>query len=224
MRRMIGGELALNRLLLLPPRHAAFQAAIWLMPTAPVQMQKAVDWGVIGTLEGKNVLVRLVAQHESMPVTVQQVIEALKEARGHRAESCLLCLTAPLSKEGAAYAETANPPIRVIQREELVRLAGLSIEATRVNGIVIGEDLGTVPDFVRNVLARHGLLGTTVEWFARVDDSPNAGDPYADPSTYRKYALALLTGQWVYPFPAAVCLALFAGCKLREIRAEHARG
>ena len=32
------------------------------------------------------------------------------------------------------------------------------------------------------------------------------------------------TGQWVYPFPAAVCLALFAGCKLREIRAEHARG
>ena len=130
MRRMIGGELALNRLLLLPPRHAAFQAAIWLMPTAPVQMQKAVDWGVIGTLEGKNVLVRLVAQHESMPVTVQQVIEALKEARGHRAESCLLCLTAPLSKEGAAYAETANPPIRVIQREELVRLAGLCSPAT----------------------------------------------------------------------------------------------
>ena len=32
-------------------------------------------------------------------------------------------------------------------------IAVLSIEATRVNGIVIGEDLGTVPDFVRNVLA-----------------------------------------------------------------------
>ncbi|MCB5650245.1 4-alpha-glucanotransferase, partial [Bifidobacterium breve] len=69
-------------------------------------------------------------------------------------------------------------------------IAVLSIEATRVNGIVIGEDLGTVPDFVRNVLARHGLLGTTVEWFARVDDSPNAGDPYAMPQTYRTYSLS----------------------------------
>ncbi len=208
MRRMIGGELALNRLLLLPPRHAAFQAAIWLMPTAPVQMQKAVDWGVIGTLEGKNVLVRLVAQHESMPVTVQQVIEALKEARGHRAESCLLCLTAPLSKEGAAYAETANPPIRVIQREELVRLAGLCSPAT-------DEDL--------SALGRKKRARRSAKEWARI---------MLDSSRARRYfwygiglgALALLTGQWVYPFPAAVCLALFAGCKLREIRAGHARG
>ncbi len=59
-------------------------------------------------------------------------------------------------------------------------IAVLSIEATRVNGIVIGEDLGTVPDFVRNVLARHGLLGTTVEWFARVDDSPQRRRPVRD--------------------------------------------
>ena len=53
--------------------------------------------------------------------------------------------------------------------------------------------LGTVPDYVRTVLADHGLLGCMVEWFAHVDDSPNAGDPYADPATYRKYALASVT-------------------------------
>lgn len=62
-----------------------------------------------------------------------------------------------------------------------------------MNGLVVGEDLGTVPDYVRTVLGEHGLLGCMVEWFARVDDSPNAGDPYADPSTYRKYALASVT-------------------------------
>ena len=55
-------------------------------------------------------------------------------------------------------------------------IAILTIEASRVNGLVVGEDLGTVPDYVRTVLAEHGLLGCTVEWFARVDDSPNAGD------------------------------------------------
>ena len=58
-------------------------------------------------------------------------------------------------------------------------IAILTIEASRVNGLVVGEDLGTVPDYVRTVLAEHGLLGCMVEWFARVDDSPNAGDPYA---------------------------------------------
>lgn len=45
MRRIIGGELALGRLLLMPPRHAAFQAALWVSPRVPVRMQRALDWG-----------------------------------------------------------------------------------------------------------------------------------------------------------------------------------
>ena len=48
MRRMIGGELALARLLLEPPRKAAFQCALWLTPKYPLVMQKALEWCVIG--------------------------------------------------------------------------------------------------------------------------------------------------------------------------------
>lgn len=92
-------------------------------------------------------------------------------------------------------------------------IAVLSIEATRVNGIVIGEDLGTVPDYVRNVLAQHGLLGTTVEWFARVDDSPNAGDPYAMPQTYRKYSLSSVT---THDLPPTAGYLMLEQVKLRE--------
>lgn len=69
-------------------------------------------------------------------------------------------------------------------------LGVLAIEATRASGMVIGEDLGTVPDYARRILADHGVLGTEVEWFSRVDNSPNAGDPYAPPSDYRRQALA----------------------------------
>ena len=72
-------------------------------------------------------------------------------------------------------------------------LGVLAIEATRVGGMVIGEDLGTVPDYVRQVLGEHGVLGTEVEWFARVDYSPNAGDPYMPPSDYRRQAFASVT-------------------------------
>ena len=57
-----------------------------------------------------------------------------------------------------------------------VMLSILAIEASRANGVVIGEDLGTVPEYVSKVLAEHGVLGTAVEWFSRVDNSPNAGD------------------------------------------------
>lgn len=74
-----------------------------------------------------------------------------------------------------------------------VMLSVLAIEASRANGVVIGEDLGTVPEYVSKVLAEHGVLGTAVEWFSRVDNSPNAGDPYAPPEDYRKYALASVT-------------------------------
>ena len=92
-------------------------------------------------------------------------------------------------------------------------IAILTIEASRVNGLVIGEDLGTVPDYVRTVLGEHGLLGCMVEWFARVDDSPNAGDPYADPSTYRKYALASVT---THDLPPTAGYLQFEHVKLRE--------
>ena len=92
-------------------------------------------------------------------------------------------------------------------------IAILTIEASRMNGLVVGEDLGTVPDYVRTVLSEHGLLGCMVEWFARVDDSPNAGDPYADPADYRKYALASVT---THDLPPTAGYLQFEHVRLRE--------
>ena len=92
-------------------------------------------------------------------------------------------------------------------------LAVLSIEASRAGGMVIGEDLGTVPAYVSQVLADHGVLGTVVEWFSRVNNSPNAGDPYAEPETYRKYALASVT---THDLPPTAGYLEFEHVKLRE--------
>ncbi|RSX54586.1 4-alpha-glucanotransferase [Bifidobacterium samirii] len=92
-------------------------------------------------------------------------------------------------------------------------IAILSIEATRANGMVIGEDLGTVPPFVRQFLSGHGVLGTDVEWFARIDDSPNAGDPYTHPSNYRQLALASVT---THDLPPTAGYLEFEHVRLRE--------
>ena len=70
-----------------------------------------------------------------------------------------------------------------------------------------------MPKYVSRVLADHGVLGTIVEWFARIDDSPTAGDPYAMPSTYREYALASVT---THDLPPTAGYLQYEHVKLRE--------
>lgn len=99
-------------------------------------------------------------------------------------------------------------------------LAVLSIEATRAGGLVIGEDLGTVPAYVSKVLASHGILGTVVEWFTHNDDAEKAAKKagkkqiiFANPSTYREYALASVT---THDMPPTAGYLAFEHVKLRE--------
>lgn len=197
MRRMIGGELALEKLLTENVRHAAFQAALWIAPKYPVVMQRAMDWGVEGEYKGEKVLVRLIAQHHSQPVTAQQVVEAVRTVKAHGLDRCLLCLTAQASKEAAAYAAGVDPPVSLIKREEMIDLAGLCHPAT-------DEDL-------RRLAQHQKTRRSAQEWLAVILDASRA----------RRYfwygmgmsALALMTGLRVYPLPAFACFALYAGCK-----------
>ncbi|KJY42271.1 4-alpha-glucanotransferase [Streptomyces sp. NRRL B-1568] len=67
-------------------------------------------------------------------------------------------------------------------------LAVLALEAHRAGAHVIGEDLGTVEDGVREQLADRGVLGTSVLWFERDAD----GRPLAA-EHWRTACLATLT-------------------------------
>jgi len=200
MRRMIGGELALARLLLEPPRKAAFQCALWLTPKYPLVMQKALEWCVIGLLNGKKTCIRLIAQHPHQKITPQQILDCAREARERQMEQTLLCLTAPAESEALSYAAGLDPPIRIIEYSELTELAGYAQPAT-------DEDLSRL---ARQKRTRRSAQ----EWLAVVLDDSRA-------RRYFWYGIglslfALLTGSGYYPFPAAVCLGLYAGCKLRK--------
>lgn len=65
-----------------------------------------------------------------------------------------------------------------------VMLGILAIEATRANGVVVGEDLGVVPAETLEVLAKNKVLGCTVEWFEQSDGA------FREPKKWREMTLA----------------------------------
>ncbi len=66
-------------------------------------------------------------------------------------------------------------------------LALLALESHLHRAVVVGEDLGTVPDGFRETLARTGVLGMQVLWFQR------EGDRFLPPPRWSGHATALTT-------------------------------
>jgi 4-alpha-glucanotransferase len=81
--------------------------------------------------------------------------------------------------------------------EDLLRI--LALESTRAQTLVIGEDLGTVPDYVREQLARYKILSYRVFYFERNwDGSCKLPGAYPDQSlaVVTTHDLPTLTGYW----------------------------
>lgn len=205
MRCLLGGEMAVNRLLMMPDRHAAFQAALWISPKAPVEMQRTVEHGVTGTLNGEPVLIWLIARHKSTEIGVQPALEALREAKSHQATRLFLCVTAPVSRDMRQFLEESDIDVRIVTREELILLAGAYNPAT-------DEDL-------LQLKKRRTKKRTFRQWVSII----------LAPARTKRYlwyglglsALALFTRQPFYPVPAAVCLLLFFGCLLYRKKATE---
>ena len=84
----------------------------------------------------------------------------------------------------------------------------LALEAHRAGVMVIGEDLGTVEPYVREVLADRGILGTSIVWFEQEPD----GKPRA-PEQYRSDVLVSVT---THDLPPTVAYLNGEHVELRE--------
>lgn len=198
LRQTLGGELALEKLLLASPDEATFQCVQWLQARTRLQIES----GGLGMWDGETVLFRLFAQHPGTEISSQQISETIRKARQAQVQRILLCTTAPLSSAACRLAEKAEPSLRLVGREELIQLAGACCPAT-------DEDLCRLKQ-------RKPKRRSAREWLKII----------LHPSRAKRYfwygvglaALTLATGQRFYPIPAAVCLLLFAGCKIYAAR------
>jgi 4-alpha-glucanotransferase len=98
----------------------------------------------------------------------------------------------------------------------------LAGEAARAGALAIGEDLGTVEDWVRDYLATRGVLGTSMLWFERGRD----GLPLP-PGRWRRRCLATVSTHDVPPAAAfatgeQVTLRAGLGLLTRDLAAERA--
>jgi 4-alpha-glucanotransferase len=105
---------------------------------------------------------------------------ALRRAGGLRVDHVmglmrLWCVPEGMPPDHGAY-------IRYDHRAAVSALAG---QAARAGALAIGEDLGTVDDWIRRYLAASGIMGTDLLWFAREPD----GTPLA-PAHWRRNAMA----------------------------------
>ena len=90
----------------------------------------------------------------------------------------------------------------------------LALEALRAGAVVVGEDLGTVPETVTTGLRERAMLGSSVLWFARDPADPDAA--FVPPDRWPGYALASIS---THDLPTAY--GFLAGEHVRVREALH---
>jgi 4-alpha-glucanotransferase len=117
---------------------------------------------------------------------------ALRHAGGLRVDHVmglmrLWCIPQGMPPDRGAY----------IRYDHRASVASLASQAARAGAVAIGEDLGTVDEWIRDYLAASGILGTTMLWFAREPD----GTPLA-PAHWRRNCMATVGTHDVPPVAA----------------------
>jgi len=195
LRRRLGGEMALEAILTAPPRKAQFQAALWLTQGYPnLEMLRVAQQGVHCRYGQESLLVSLIPVHPCEKIGCGPLLALQRLLEPNERAVALLC--APASREAQQYAAQCCPPVRLIARETLLRLAGVCQPATDEQLTQLGKRRRQKAD--RQVWLRHIL-------------SPHRT------RRYLLYGLGLLalygfTGLNYYPVPgvALLCLALLS--------------
>lgn len=204
LRERIGGEMALETLLLTPAKKAHFQAALLVSMKWPVVLECTAEDGVICRYGGEKLLVACVATPPGEPVGADVLLNMQRACRRQQVDRGVLCLTGKCSAGAKKYAEERIFPLRLIEREELIGLAGHAWPATDEQLVALGRRRKKgfpLPELLERMLrrekaAKYLLYGTGLT------------------------VAGVLFGGWWYLVPGGVCVLLGLLCRYLPRKTE----
>ncbi|MBQ7657138.1 MAG: hypothetical protein IJS41_11610 [Clostridia bacterium] len=195
LRAAIGGELALERLLLTTPEKAQFEIAMLLSLREPMTLLEAEENGVLCLRKGKKWLVSFLQSPPDCGVGPGDVLAFQREIRLLGADRGLLCVCGKVSPEATRQAER-EPRVSFLSKEQLIAMLGSANPATDSQLVSLGK---------------RRKKAAPVHWLRLI----------LNPSRAKRYACygALLLGMYqfthllYYALPGLVCVSLAAACR-----------
>ena len=196
LRLLIGGELALERMLTEPENKAHFETALLLSVNGSLTLERITEDGVLCEKQGEKVLTAFRALPVSDELDARTVLRFQQAVRKEHAEKGILCVPCGISAKAREQAGN-EPPVRVLPREKMIRLLGRQFPATDEQLIALGR--------------RRKRKNAFRKWLPRILDRQRAG----------RYALCgglllglyLITHLFHYALPGLVCVGLAAACR-----------
>ncbi len=195
MRAAIGGELALERLLLTQKERAHFETAVLLSVAHPLVLLQTGEDGVLCDMKGKKVLIAFLQRPASAAAEADQVLSMQRAVRLLHADRGLLCVPCAISPKAREQAQ-AEPPVAFLSREEMIALFGRANPATDTQLVALG---------------RRKKAPRPARWLRLVLDRGRA-------KRYACYGALLLmmhqiTGFFFYAPAGLLCLSLATACR-----------
>lgn len=196
LRRRIGGELALESLMLASPREAHFRCALMLAEKYPLKLETITDFGLFCKYQTSEALVCFICAAPGASVSATALIPCIRGALSRDCKHCIICTTGTFSADAQHFSRLQSVSIRLFDRAALLELAGTLSPAT-------DEQLTSLARRKRGIPLRSLLLQAVDRRKAR---------------RYMACGLSLLlvyllTGLKWYPIPGLACMVLAAACR-----------
>lgn len=202
LRERLGGEMALERLIMTQPDRAHFEMAMLLSLHWPLTLLRTGDQGVLCTYKGEKMLITFLQSPMGEQAGAGDVLKLQREAALQGAGRALLCVPGGISPAARTQADQLLP-VSFLERDKLIRLFGGVNPATNDQLVALGRRKKSLPS-------------RKWKWIVL---SPQRARRYA---CYGGLLLLLyqLTGLMYYAIPGLLCLFLAAACRCTREREE----
>lgn len=196
LRCRLGGQMHLEKMLLLPAQRAHFEMALHLCRQENLCLARMAKDGVICRQESSTLLLSFLQLPLSETLKPRDVLSLQQAACREQVQAVWLCT--PCQVTDAAHAQGENtPPVRFFEKEQLISLFGHACPATDQQLVEMGR-------LRRKKLSRRRILQAVFQ-----------------PRKVRRYALYgamllllyTLTGLAYYAVPGVICVLLAAASR-----------